>query len=121
MTIPTLVTLEQLMAHLRITPIGSPPSDPDLQLKLDAATQLVCEYIADRNPADEEWIATIEGWTAEGSPQPPKVVVLAVLIQAGDFYRYRGDDAGDDMPRTMDRLSPGVANLLTRYRLQVFA
>lgn len=128
MTIPEIVTLDDLRAHLGIPAIptpgspspGSPEDDRDLQLKIDAATQLVCEYISDRHPADPDWISTIESWST-GSPSAPPNVRLAVLEQAGDFYRYRGDDAADDRPRVMDTLTPAVANLLTRYHNQSFA
>lgn len=125
MTIPVLATLEQLMAHLKITPpAGSPVTDDDLQQKLDTATQLVCEYIADRHPADPSWIQTIESWSLEaGSPNtvPPPLVVLAVLIQAGDFYRFRGDDGSDDRVRPIGDLIPSVTNLLIRYKNPAFA
>lgn len=126
MTIPTLATLEQLRAHLKLpTPLaGSPPQpapDSDLQLKLDAATQLVCDYIADRQPADSAWIAEIEGWST-GSPSAPAVVVLAVLEQAAELYRFRGDDPPPGVPaRESNDLTPAVKNLLNRYRRPVFA
>lgn len=121
MVTPTIVTLAQVQAHLRIpaAPDGSPSAaDADLQLKIDAATQMVCDYIADRQPADPDWIATIESWGLEGSPEvtPPPIIVLAVMELTGDFYRFRGDDAQDDRPRVMGFLTPAVANLLTRYR-----
>jgi hypothetical protein len=127
MVIPTIVTLAQLQGHLRLplAPDGSPPSisDADLQQKLDAATQLVCEYIADRQPADSAWIAEIEGWGLAGSPPfpAPPLVVLAVMEQCGDFFRFRGDDATDDRVRDRGYLIPAVANLLTRYHDPVVA
>lgn len=122
MTTPTIVTIDQLREHLKLpAPVGSPPAtDADLQMKLDTATELVCQYIADRHPADAAWIAEIEGWTA-GSPAAPKVVRLAVLIQAGDFYRFRGDDAGDDRDRDPGMLLPLVEILLSRYKNRAFA
>lgn len=125
MTIPRFVTLVQLRDHLKLPqPIGSPavgPDDDDLQLKLDAATQLVCEYIADRHPADEDWIAEIESWDVSASPQTeaPKVIVLAVLEQAGEFFRFRGDDEKTPMERGY--LSPAIENLLSRYKNRAFA
>lgn len=126
MTIPTIATIEQLREHLKLpAPVGSPPvDDPDLQMKLDTATELVCEYIADKHPADPSWIAEIESWDANGSPgqAAPKVVVLAVLIQAGDFYRFRGDDAADDRPkRDPGYLVPSVEMLLSKYKNRAFA
>ena len=128
MTIPTIVTYEQACAHLKITPMmaGSPLAvvvDPDIQLKLDAATQLVCEYIADRHPEDLDWIAEIEAWDPSGSPavMPPPVVMLAVLEQTAATYRFRGDDANSDDPQTMGYLRPSVENLLSRYKNRAFA
>ena len=128
MTIPTLVTFEQACAHLKITPMmaGSPLAvvvDQDIQLKLDAATQLVCEYIADRHPEDLDWIAEIEAWDPSGSPavMPPPVVMLAILEQTAATYRFRGDDANGDDPQTMGYLRPSVENLLSRYKNRSFA
>ncbi len=125
MTTPVLVTIDDLIAHLRLPArTGSPasgPEDADLQRKIDAATQLVCDYIADRHPADEDWIAEIESWTFASSPgvEPPPVVVLAVLEQAATFYRFRGDD--EATPEERGYLSPGVENLLSRYKNRAFA
>lgn len=125
MTIPTIVTLAQAQAHLRISPMmsmDSPPQplpDQDLQQKIDAATQLVCEHISDRQPADPDWITEIESWnTAEDSPAnpAPPLVVLAVLELTADLYRFRGDDAGDDRGREAGFLPMPVRNLLVRYR-----
>lgn len=132
MIYPIVVTLEQLRSHLKLPqPSGSPaigPDDDDLQLKLDAATQTVCEYIADRYndaTANEEWIAEIEGWT--GSPQAPPDVKLAILEQAAEFYRFRGDEedinAIGSQNWTAIRwfISPRVDLLLWRYRKRVLA
>lgn len=124
MTTPVIVTLADLQRHLRL-PVGieSPPSDEnvDMQRKLDVATELICDYIADRNPADEDWIAEIESWTIDGSPAvtPPAVVVLAVLEQAADLWRFRGDD--EKTPRERGYLAPGVENLLSKYKNRAFA
>lgn len=126
MTIPTIVTLDQLRDHLKLPqPTGSPaigPDDDDLQMKLDAATQLVCEYIADRNPADALWIAEIEAW-GTGSPiiPAPPIIVLAVLEQAAEFYRFRGDDPRNDRPIDYGFLAPSIENLLSRYKNRAFA
>lgn len=126
MTIPTIVTTTQLRDHLRLAqPTGSPvqmlPDETDLQLKLDAATQLICEYIADQHPASPTWIATIENW-GSGSPADPApaVIVLAVLEQAAEFYRFRGDDE-DAVPREPGMLLPAVENLVSRYKNRAFA
>lgn len=116
MTIPTIVTLDQVQAHLRLANIDD---EDDLQQKVNAATQLVCEHISDRQPADPAWVAEIEAWNVdEGSPSnpAPPLVVLAVLELTADLYRFRGDDAGDDRTRQYGYLPMPVANLLVRYR-----
>lgn len=121
MTIPTVVTLAQARAHLNM-PLaaldGSPSAeDADLQMKIDAATQLVCEYISDRQPDDAVWIAEIEAWGLTGSPAvpPPPVIQQAVLIQFGELVRFRGDDAEGPFRNPHSHLSPFVEGLLRRY------
>lgn len=131
MITPTIATVDQLLDHLKLPPrTGSPPPEmPDLQLKLDTATELVCNYIADRHPADPEWIREIEEWngdqvTSPGSPStiPPRVVVLAVLVQAAEFYRFRGDDESSAQPDgERGYLSKGVERLLSFYKNRAFA
>lgn len=119
MTIPEVVTIEQALSHLRL-PSGSVDTD-DLQIKIDAATQLVCEYVADRQPADEDWIETIEGWGRR--VDPPALIVAAVLQQVAELFRFRGDDLANDAPPSVAAgcLSPIVARLLARYRSPVIA
>jgi hypothetical protein len=120
MTIPTIVTLEQARAHLNmIAPVGSPsPDDADLQMKIDAATELVCEHISDRNPADPAWIAEIESWGVTGSPvsPAPAVIQMAVLLQFGELVRFRGDDATGPARHPGSYLAPIVESILKRYR-----
>lgn len=121
MTIPRLLTLAQAREHLRTVDLED---DVDLQLKIDAATQLVCEYISDRQPADEDWIATIEGWDGVSYPSTaPPVIVAAVLQQVAELYRFRGDDVEGDLPKSVEHgaLSPLVARLLHRYRSPTLA
>lgn len=117
MTIPSLVSVEHARTHLR--EVDPDASDADLQLKIDAATQLVCEYIADRQPEDEDWIAEIEAWDGVGSPSTaPAVIVMAVLLQVGELFRFRGDDDDGVVPRADEHggLAPQVARMLHRYR-----
>lgn len=116
MNIPTIVTLAQAQDHLAL-PYGQ--HEEDLELKIAAATQLVLEYIAQRRDEDEqtEWVQTIESWGI-GSPEAPRVIVMAVLIQVGELYRFRGDDMATDRPPSGDgtELTPLVRRLLHRYR-----
>ena len=119
MTIPTVVTLEQARAHLNMSaPVGSPaPDDADLQMKIDAATELVCEYISDRNPADPAWIAEIESWGVTGSPVSlaPAVIQMAVLLQFGELVRFRGDDTANPTRHPASHLASMVEGILKRY------
>jgi len=118
---PEIVTLDEAQAHLNLSPApdGSPSAqDADLQMKLDAATEFVCAYIADRTPTDDEWVATIEAWTPTTAPQ---VVRLAVLETTADFYRFRGDDADGDRQREPGFLPAAARSLLVRYRDPVLA
>lgn len=130
MTIPVIVTLAQAQAHLRLSPMlagspGSPADDPDLQMKLDAATEAVCRRIAQRNPIDPFWIETIENWTTTdeaisptspaGSPPiavAPPVVRLAVLEQTAELYRFRGDDTAGDRLENYGDLCDAIKSLL---------
>lgn len=114
--------------HLRLpetsstgSPAGSPPTpeDADLQLKIDHATEIVIDYIA--RPTDAAWMAEIAAWD-EGSV--PGSIQAAILMQLGELWRYRGDDASSEQPPTPDAgndLSPGVKNLLKRFRDSVLA
>jgi hypothetical protein len=113
--IPTIVTVQQAQDHLSI-PYGQ--QEEDLELKIAAATQLVCEYISQRRDEDEQdaWILEIESWSL-GSPEAPRIVVMAILVQVGELYRFRGDDAGSDAPKgDTGEPSPLVKRLLSRYR-----
>ncbi len=133
MTVPVIVTLAQAQAHLRLSPMltgspGSPADDTDLQLKLDAATEAVCTRIAQRNPDDPFWVATIENWTTSdwfqsspsspaspGSPPiavAPPLVRLAVLEQTAEMYRFRGDDEPSQRVDNAGDLSDTIKSLL---------
>lgn len=111
MTVPTVVTLNDFTSHLNL----SGDDDSALQLQIDAATQVVCDYIVDRQPVDDDWISEIEGWDVDSAPP---VIKMAVLTQAAEFYRFRGDDLASDKPPSGDGsdLSPIVKRLLHRYR-----
>jgi hypothetical protein len=115
MTIPSIVTIDNALSHLHLS-----SEDDDLQLKIDAATQLVCEHIADRQPADEDWIAEIEAWDEDSAPP---IIRLAVLEQVGEFYRFRGDDMASDRPPVLayGSLSSHVMAILHRYRSPTLA
>lgn len=113
--------------HLRlpdVSPAGSPssppaPADDDLQLKIDHATEIVLDYIS--RPTDAAWTAEIEAWDVGSVPGS---VQAAILLQLGELWRYRGDDAASEQPSDPsagDDLTPMVKNLLKRFRDSVLA
>lgn len=115
MTTPTIVTLQQVQAHLAL-PID--PDDGDRLLKLEAATEMVCHHISDRQPTDPAWIAEIEAWDVLGSPEnpAPRIVVLAIMELCAYFCRFRGDDIQGVLDLEAGYLPRAIGNLLTRYR-----
>lgn len=131
MIVPVIANLVQYRDALKQAQVGSPDAEAaDLQLRLDAATDLVCHYIKDRHPADPLWIAEIEAWDPAGSPavMPPPVIVLAVLEQAVEFYRFRGDDVSGEQPDKLEYgpsnyacLSQSIEALLSRFKNRAFA
>ena len=107
-----LVTLEQTQRHLHL-PITE--DDPDLQDKIDQATDLILQYL--ERPSDADWTATLATWG--DTADTPGPVVAAILVQTGELYRWRGDDNTDARP-TQD-LSPLVRAYLGRYKDPVLA
>lgn len=108
-----LVDLETFRRHLKLDGAGT-QEDATLSRMLDAATDVVLDYIA--RPDDEEWTATITAWTVE--TVPPRVSA-AVLMQATELYGYRGDNDGPT--RDKGDLSPMIKALLRRVRTPVVA
>lgn len=111
-----LVTLEHGVRHLKLGPYvgGSPLSEreADVQAKLDAAEAIVLTHIARADDAD--WTAEIAAWT---DVTVPRRIQAAILLQLGELWRFRGDDAAQDIPkREPGFLSPTVDALLKNYR-----
>lgn len=106
-----IVTLEQAKDHLKL-PFGPTDEDPDLQIKLYIAHELVIDYLTQKLDDDEhdEWIETMDAWTETTAP---KRVIGAILYQFAELYRYRGDEAG---PRAEPTLAPALRLLLDRFR-----
>jgi hypothetical protein len=121
MIVPEIVTLDEVYRHLQrpASPDGSPSqADLDLQQKLDAATELICEHIADRNPPDDAWVATIEAWTVDTAPQQVREAVIAHVA----YHDLNRDGAPNDgRPTDPGFLPPIVRNLLVRYRTPALA
>ena len=107
-----LITLNQARLHLKLD-----VSDADLSLKLEQAEAIVLNYI--ERSDDDGWTAEIAAWTDETVPRP---VQAAILLQLGELFRFRGDDAAQDVPkREHGFLAPGIVALLHRYRDPVVA
>jgi len=107
-----LVTLEDARRHLRLpTLAATPDEDEDLRMKVYTATAVVLDYLA--RPTDLTWTAEMAAWTID---TVPRVVQAAILVQLGELYRFRGDDAGTTPTPEHGFLSPLVTALLHRYR-----
>jgi hypothetical protein len=113
----TLVTLQQAKDYLRLgTPAGH-PDDAALQLVVDAAEYVILEYLS---PYPED-VLIVAGWTPATAPP---IVPQMILFQAGEFWRFRGDDLEGGGPRRdLDRgdLAPLVVGALRRLRTPVIA
>jgi hypothetical protein len=107
-----ILTLDQLKAHLKLS---GTEDDDDLELKLAQAEAIVLGYVNQRVSDADDWSDTVTAWTS--STAPPEVKA-AILMQAGELYRYRGDDEAADthQKREHGMLSPYVMALLYRYR-----
>src|SRR5689334_14817310 len=108
-----LVDLEAAKAHLRVTTTAE---DDDIGGKLEAATQVVVDYLTRAH--DTDWNAAMAAWTAD---TVPRTVRAAILVQLGELYRLRGDDADAGRQGATADLSPTVKALLMRYRDPGFA
>lgn len=94
-----LVTLEQALAHLKLT--GMEPNPADLSDKIAVAEEVVRGYVAQQlGDGSTAWVATVTAWDLDADPPvlPPKRVQQAVLIMLGYFDRYRGDDLANEKP-----------------------
>ena len=108
-----LVTLKQAKAHLKL-PLDVTADDKDLQLKLDAAHDLVGDYLEQRRDTDDglTWALQVEAWDKDTAP--PRVI-QAVCILFGVLARYRGDDE-DQAKADLGELPRPVTALLYRLR-----
>lgn len=116
----TIVTFDEFRDHLGLT--GNPPNTADLTMKLEQAHAIVMDYLADTT--DEDWTARLDSWDVEGgSPHEvaPLAVHAAILFQAAELARFRGDDLEMVAPDTPGDLSPHITRMLYRLRRKVFA
>lgn len=101
-----LVTLAEACAHLRIP---NPGTDPDLEGKLAAAEAIILDYL-NLNP---EMRTTTATWDAATVPLPAK---SAILLEFGELWRFRGDDAEAPTRDPETDLSPAIRGLLRRLQ-----
>ncbi len=103
-----LVTLAEVKSHLRI--VGT-AEDAELIRKSDHAEAIVREYLY---RADTVWQTTMAAW--DDLTVPPQVKA-AVLCQAAELYRFRGDQSAGMAPdREHGHLAPQVTAYLHRLR-----
>lgn len=100
-----LVTLPELKRHVRVT---TDEQDDLLALYLDQAQAIILKYI-ERD--DEDWTAEIDAWDDETVPGPVKA---AIMLQAAELYRMRGDT--DPPRRDHGYPHPQIVAMLHQYR-----
>lgn len=109
-----LVTLARAKRNLKLPPPaeGSPIPEEDLDVQeiLDAATDIIRDYLA--RPEDQDWSATMASWDRANVPP---TVAAAILQQTTELYRFRGDDLALP-PREAGSLSPTIKAILARLR-----
>jgi len=105
-----LVSVERAKAQEYIT---HSVYDAEVEAKVTEATDIVMDYIGDRDNAI--------GWSAE-DPLPPDTVAVPGVITAAILLvfgaRWEGRDGAEDAP---EPISPAVQRLLRRYRDPAFA
>jgi hypothetical protein len=99
------VTLDQVKARLRIT---STADDVDVQSMADQAEAKIVGWCS-TTPRSK---AIADAWTDTTVPQ---VVVAAILVQTGEFYRFRGDDLEGPARQDPEELHVLVRELLRAY------
>jgi hypothetical protein len=100
------VTLDQVKRRLRIT---STADDIDLQDLADQAEAHVVDWCS-KTPESK---AVVDTWI--DATTVPTVVVVAILEQAGELYRFRGDDVEGPPRQTGEELHVKVRELLRAY------
>ena len=98
------VTLDQAKRRLRLLVTD----DVDLQDLIDQAEAHILEWCSTTPRAK----AIADAWTPE---TVPKTVVLAILVQTGEFDRFRGDDVDGPVRQEGEELSITVRELLRAY------
>jgi hypothetical protein len=99
-----IITVDQALDHLRISPEGSIPDG--LQSKIDQAEAMVLTYVQSSDAPT---------WTE----QQMALLQAAVLIQLTELWRFRGDDPPDwreSSSAAGNYLSPSVRRILYPLR-----
>lgn len=104
-----MITVQDAKNHLRISTPDGHAGDADLLLKLEQAEAIIVNYLKAPTYADLPVTAL-----------DLLVVDAAILLQLGELYQFRGDDA-QAPPHTEGDLSPVITNLLRRLRHPAFA
>jgi hypothetical protein len=107
------VTLDQVKARLRIT---STADDVDVQAMADQAEAHIVGWCS-RHPLDK---ANADAWIAEPTTVPD-VIVVSILLQAGELYRFRGDEVDGPPRQAGEELSVQIRELLRAYHTPVVA
>lgn len=102
----TYVTLPQVKARLRIT---STADDVDLQALADQAEAHIVGWCSTTVRSK----AVVDTWI-DATTVPP-VVVAAILVQAGELYRFRGDEPAGPPREPGEELTVQVRELLRAY------
>lgn len=112
-----LIELGLLKRHLKL-PLDVTAEDQELDEYRQQAEELVVNFIT--RPDDEDQAEEIEGWTEDTCPASVKA---AVLKQAMELYRFRGDDESGPKRVGHGALAPDIEATLiaSGYRRPVIA
>lgn len=95
-----LVTLVEAKSHLRVM---HDDEDNDITLRMEAATEIVVDYI--KQP-DNEWT----------DADAPFLIKAAILLVLADLYENRGDGESPEYGQADGYLTKPVTAILHRYR-----
>ncbi len=105
-----LLTLDAAKQHLRV---DFPDDDEDIQRKIDAASEIVLDYIKRRGPRPDEANPTPPDWTSDDVPSP---IAAAVAIVLSKLYDDRAAGKEDVENVALGYLTPSVTAILHRLR-----
>lgn len=115
----SLVLLDEAKAHLRLS-LDDTRDDEDLAAKLAAAEAIILDHL-NLTPAMQTITAAWD-WTTV-----PLAAKQAILLECGELWRFRGDDAeaptrwAPDNAEGSAGLAPAIQGLLRLLQPRVFA